>query len=271
MPAIKHHKLVSALPGTLEADSVYFVKAGSNVEIYVTNTTGTIVGYRAGVEIDRSKVFSAFNDFTSPPATAASDWVIATSGTGASATAISSSGTDAAGLLRLNLGTTATGRAGVGGGIATAMNTFRNPPQGEARFKTRLRRLVTSDATNAFDVYIGFRPVYTAAAGNSIAFNLSAGWLTPFASKSGGGVTETLGLVAAPALNEFHTYEIVASQSGAQFLIDDVLVATASLYGLPVSATDVFSYLVAGIRTAGTASLAILDIDYIDVTIDVVR
>ena len=40
------HKVVAELPGTLQADSVYFVRAGAGVDMYVTNSTPTIVAYR---------------------------------------------------------------------------------------------------------------------------------------------------------------------------------------------------------------------------------
>ncbi len=45
MPAMKSHKVVSALPGTLEADSVYYVKNGASVDAYVTNGAGEIIAY----------------------------------------------------------------------------------------------------------------------------------------------------------------------------------------------------------------------------------
>ncbi|WP_220815686.1 hypothetical protein [Pseudomonas paralcaligenes] len=46
MPTIKHHKLVATLPGVLEANSIYFVRAAGGVDIYTTNSTGTIVAHR---------------------------------------------------------------------------------------------------------------------------------------------------------------------------------------------------------------------------------
>lgn len=45
MAVIKHHKYVAALPGTLEANSIYYVRAGSGFDIYVTNSSGTLVAY----------------------------------------------------------------------------------------------------------------------------------------------------------------------------------------------------------------------------------
>lgn len=46
MAEVKQFKVVSALPGTLEANSIYYVRSGAGVDIYVTNSSGTIVAYR---------------------------------------------------------------------------------------------------------------------------------------------------------------------------------------------------------------------------------
>lgn len=43
---VKYHKVVSALPGTLDANSVYYVRVGSGVDMYVTNDIGVITAYQ---------------------------------------------------------------------------------------------------------------------------------------------------------------------------------------------------------------------------------
>jgi hypothetical protein len=43
-------KVVSVLPATLSADTIYFVRIGTGFDIYVTNSTGTIVGYRTNAD-----------------------------------------------------------------------------------------------------------------------------------------------------------------------------------------------------------------------------
>lgn len=45
MGEIKHHKVVSALPSPLEADSIYYIRRGDGYDICVTNSTGLIVAY----------------------------------------------------------------------------------------------------------------------------------------------------------------------------------------------------------------------------------
>lgn len=45
MGQIKHHKVVSALPGPVELDSVYYVRSGSGFDLYATNSAGLPVSY----------------------------------------------------------------------------------------------------------------------------------------------------------------------------------------------------------------------------------
>ena len=52
MAVIKHHKYVASLPGTLEANSIYYVRAGAGFDIYVTNSSGTIVAYPLNRSVD---------------------------------------------------------------------------------------------------------------------------------------------------------------------------------------------------------------------------
>lgn len=45
MPKISQFKVVSTLPSTLEPDAVYYVRVGTGFDIYVTNSSGTVVAY----------------------------------------------------------------------------------------------------------------------------------------------------------------------------------------------------------------------------------
>lgn len=45
MSVILQHKVVATLPGTLEADSLYYVRAGAGFDVYVTNSTGLVMAY----------------------------------------------------------------------------------------------------------------------------------------------------------------------------------------------------------------------------------
>jgi hypothetical protein len=50
MATIKHYKVVAALPSTLVADSIYLVRVGTGFDLYVTNSSGTIVAYPANYQ-----------------------------------------------------------------------------------------------------------------------------------------------------------------------------------------------------------------------------
>lgn len=49
MSAVGFHKVVGSLPATLAANSLYFVRVGSGVDLYVTNASGTVVAYAPNV------------------------------------------------------------------------------------------------------------------------------------------------------------------------------------------------------------------------------
>ncbi|WP_312905360.1 hypothetical protein [Stutzerimonas nitrititolerans] len=51
MATAKHHKVVAALPGVLEPDAIYYVRAGQGHDVYVTNGSGMIVGYPANAAL----------------------------------------------------------------------------------------------------------------------------------------------------------------------------------------------------------------------------
>lgn len=52
MSALSISKVVSALPGTLVADTIYMVRVGTGIDIYVTNSSGTIVAYKTNSDIN---------------------------------------------------------------------------------------------------------------------------------------------------------------------------------------------------------------------------
>lgn len=47
MALVKHHKVVAALPSPLEANAIYYVRAGAGFDVFVTNASGTLVAYPA--------------------------------------------------------------------------------------------------------------------------------------------------------------------------------------------------------------------------------
>jgi hypothetical protein len=62
-------KVVSSLPGTLTADTIYFVRVGDGFDIYVTNTSGMIVAYplnpgSGGPIVDPLSLLTEYSDTT---------------------------------------------------------------------------------------------------------------------------------------------------------------------------------------------------------------
>ena len=50
MSAVKFHKVVGSLPGTLEANSVYFVRTGAGFSIHITNDLGQVEAYNLNTD-----------------------------------------------------------------------------------------------------------------------------------------------------------------------------------------------------------------------------
>lgn len=67
MAEFKTHKFVAALPTQLEADALYFVRAGSGFDLYVTNHSGTIVASKLNTVPIDSPAFTGVP--TAPTAT----------------------------------------------------------------------------------------------------------------------------------------------------------------------------------------------------------
>lgn len=64
MGLVIQNKVVSSLPGTLTASTIYYVRVGTGFDIYVTNETGTVVAYpinnaKAGANADITSIRSA--------------------------------------------------------------------------------------------------------------------------------------------------------------------------------------------------------------------
>lgn len=55
MATVKHHKVVASLPAVLEPDAIYYVRAGSGFDQYVTNGAGLVVASPLNADV-RSKL-----------------------------------------------------------------------------------------------------------------------------------------------------------------------------------------------------------------------
>lgn len=73
MAVLKVEKVVSALPGTLAADTIYCVRVGAGFDLYVTDTTGAIA-YQVNQAAGAGETFAGsrwlFSDFYNSDATA---------------------------------------------------------------------------------------------------------------------------------------------------------------------------------------------------------
>lgn len=58
MAAVLHHKLVNSLPGTLQANSVYYVRTGTGFDAYVTNNLGIVVAYPLNLPVVENDTFA---------------------------------------------------------------------------------------------------------------------------------------------------------------------------------------------------------------------
>ena len=55
------HKIVSALPDPLEANSIYYVRVGTGFDTYVTNDIGLVVAYESNEKLKISDIQARIN------------------------------------------------------------------------------------------------------------------------------------------------------------------------------------------------------------------
>jgi hypothetical protein len=63
MSNIKFHKVVGSLPGTLEANSVYFVRTGLGFSIHLTNDLGEVNSYNLNQDASSTPSKVGFYEF----------------------------------------------------------------------------------------------------------------------------------------------------------------------------------------------------------------
>lgn len=56
MALIRASKVVAALPTTLEASTIYFVRVGAGFDLFVTNQSGTIVAYTQNLPVNVASI-----------------------------------------------------------------------------------------------------------------------------------------------------------------------------------------------------------------------
>ena len=205
--------------------------------------------------------FYAFHDFTS----AATIPDIVTDGTGTGWGVVVRTDmliADAIGTCTINLGTVATNRAG----IRTALTLFQLD-NGKSSFATYVRQTALADVTNTFTQRIGFLDSMTAEPVDGCyfryAYTVNGGRYEAVCRSNSvetGSVVDT-GITATVNTNYKFRVEVNAAGTSAQFFINGSSVATITT-NIPTGSARLTGAGIATIRSAGTASLSPLVVDY---------
>lgn len=204
----------------------------------------------------------------------AGDFVAVASGTG-SAVSFAPTGqtySGRTGIASLETGTTTTGRASIGTQVADQIVLG----SGMARFTAMIRTpSVLSDATNRYNIIVGFTNTLTTAAPTmtcSIRYrdNLNSGkWQAHLLDTLAGPETIDLGITVA--VSTWYKLEIVVSSSSsqAQFYIDGALCGTGTL-AVPAGVAETVGAVVLLLKGAGTTS-RIAHCDFMEVEMQATR
>lgn len=110
MAVLKVEKVVSALPGTLAANTIYFVRVGAGFDLYTTDSTGAIA-YQVNQAAGGGETFAGsrwkFSDFDNSAATGNPPFTVTALSTGTFTTAPAVADALAQGTLLLRCSTTA--------------------------------------------------------------------------------------------------------------------------------------------------------------------
>ncbi|MCO7557647.1 tail fiber domain-containing protein [Metapseudomonas otitidis] len=157
MPKISQFKVVSTLPSTLEPDAVYYVRVGTGFDIYVTNSSGTVVAYPSN-QVNPATVTNEEAQTGTEPGLrswspvrvwqAITAWWVGISSTIGRALVTAQSESAARGVL--GLGTAATATVTTSDADATAGRVVRNGNYGN--FVYRLNGISANTSANSFTI-----------------------------------------------------------------------------------------------------------------------
>jgi hypothetical protein len=189
------------------------------------------------------------------------EWAYTTAGTGAAFSSLAIGTENAVGVLRFASGTVATNR----GSIAANNLAVLKLGLGEAKWHSRSRLPVLSDATNTFTVRSGFIDSITGDAVDGAYFrythSINGGrWQAVCRNNNAETATDT---GVAPVTNTFQSLKIEVNAAGteARFYIGAALVATITT-NIPTASGRETGYGITVIRSVGTASVNMLDVDF---------
>lgn len=181
-------------------------------------------------------------------------------GTGAGLTQMTTTAPDdAPGWFNLNLGTVATNRAACAFVSGIALGA------GPAVYEARIRQEVLSDATNTFTERVGILNSVSAAGLHGVFFaythSVNGGRFQAICRRSNAETPADTGVTVAAATIYKLRIEVDATASQAVFYINGSVVATITS-NIPSGAAQVIGAGIAAVRTAGTAALTPLTMDY---------
>ena len=238
-----------------KTDGKFYQLTSAGVETNLTATAG-------GSEL-LAKKFIARTDCISNTNT--NEFSYTVSGTGAAFSTLATGNNNALGVLRLALGTTATGR----GAIAPVNLGVLLFGKGIATFESDARIVTLSDATNTYALRVGFIDSITAEATDGVFFrythSVNGG---RFQAVCRNNNTESVVDTAITATaNIWYDFEITvnASATSAEFKINGSVVATITT-NIPTASGRETGYGLACNRTAGTAAVNAIDVDFIDIS-----
>lgn len=268
MAGAKLHKVVAALPGVLEANSLYLVRVGTGFTLYATNDSGTVIAYPLNESAAKSfrERFRVSTDCIA--STNTSDFAYTVSGTSAAFSSVATGSDNAVGLLRAALGTTATGRASIGSPNLAVLRFGL----GVATFDTILRLAALSTATDTYSIRAGFIDSITGESVDGAFFrythSVNGGrWQSVCRSNNVETAVDTgIAVVAGGALIDMKVV-VNAAGTSAAFTIDGTVVATITT-NIPVAAGRETGYGVMALRSVGTVAINCYDCDALDVQYD---
>lgn len=290
MTAAKLHKVVAALPGSLEANSLYLVRVGTGFSLIATNDSGTVSAYElngilpAGGEAGQllrkasaadydaewakpsfRQQFRAYTDCISNVAT--NEFAYIVSGTGAAFSTAAIGSDNVVGIMRAALGTTATGRAAI---VPSNAGVLRFG-LGVATFDISMRLVNLSDATNTYTCRTGFIDSATGESTYGVFLRYTHGtnggrWQAVCRTNNVETAVDT-GVAAAANAWLDAVITVNAAGTSAAFTVNGALVATITT-NIPSATGRKTGYGVMALRSVGTTAFNAYDCDAIEVTYD---
>lgn len=256
MATLKVEKVIGALPGTLVADTIYFVRTGTGFDIYVTDSTGAVAYESNPVAMTFQQSRWRFSDFDNSAASGNPPFTVAAISSGTFTTAPATADARTQGTLLLR--SSATANSGVRivttqPVISATGAAFRGIAYLSASQATRTLRLGFHDATTSADAVDG---AYFEVAN-----------LTVVAKTASNSTRTTAGTNFVLTANTFYVFDIeYLTDTSVRFRVS-VLSTGALVYdqtistNVPTTITRAFFPSLV-VTNSGTTAIDLMLIDY---------